>query len=116
MSNKQSKALVAPFLPDAVNGELKRSDLSTGKIIIPIYDFMSIGDKVTLHIVGEPGDPQAPVTFPEIIDVTTVAYIEHPINPESHLNYWQTLDVYYAVKTKDGSDKGVSEKVRVTIV
>jgi len=116
MSNTQPKVLVAPSLPEAVNGELKRSELSRGKIIVSVYDFMSIGDNVTLHIVGEPGNPQAPGTFPEVIPVTIIDDIERPINPGPHLNHWQTLEVYYAVTNKDGSDKGVSEKVRVTIV
>lgn len=115
MSGKQPKLLAAPVLPDVVNGELKRSDLSRGKIIVPVYDFMSIGDKYTLYIIGEPVNPQIPIMFPDIRDVTAIAPIERPIDPGPHVDYWETLSVHYVISKKDGSSSQ-SQTVTATIV
>ncbi|RMR02069.1 hypothetical protein ALP94_00016 [Pseudomonas savastanoi pv. glycinea] len=116
MGYKETKNLAAPILPQAVDGKLSKRDIQEtgGHVRVPVYDFMAIGDRVTLHLKGEPHE--GPITFPEIKDVTAVAPIDFQMTTVGHLVSWETLEVHYAVKNKQGTDKGESDRVSVKII
>ncbi|WP_122667453.1 hypothetical protein [Pseudomonas viridiflava] len=116
MGYKETKNLAAPILPQAVDGKLSKRDIQEtgGHVRVPVYDFMAIGDRVTLHLKGEPHE--GPITFPEIKDVTAVAPIDFQMTYVGHLVSWETLDVHYEVINKQGTDKGTSDLVTVSII
>lgn len=116
MGNEQLKVLAAPDLPDAVNGNLKRSDIQSAEVVIPVYDFMAVGDSVTLWVEPIPLKPGEPIIGAPIIPVTTVAPLKYPVNHSNlDVSTWKSINVHYSVRNKDNAVRD-SEKVTVAVV
>lgn len=115
MSNKETKNLAAPVLSQAVDGKLSRKDIQQtgGYVQIAVYDFMALGDQITLHLKAVPDDGSVPLS--QTHEVIAIAPRVFRLAHVGDLVSWEFLDVHYSVKLH-GTDKGESDRVSVKVI
>lgn len=115
MGDKKTKNLTAPILPQAVDGKLSRKDIEKtgGYVQIAVYDFMALGDQITLHLKAVPDDGAVPLS--QTHEVIAIAPRVFRLAHVGDLVSWELLDVHYSVKQR-GTDKGESDRVTVKII